>query len=74
MPDSEAREGRWSPFSDWNSISAEVVRYNIRVGANIAEYWHHVAEIQVAAIVGALPRKTPRDRRHKFRIINGGKS
>jgi hypothetical protein len=74
MPDSEAREGQGSPFSDWNSFSAEVVRYNIRVGTNIAEYWRHVAEIHVAAMAGALPLKTPPDRRRKFRIINGGKS
>jgi hypothetical protein len=26
MPDS-AREGRWSPFSHWETLSDEVVRY-----------------------------------------------
>jgi hypothetical protein len=37
MPDS-AREGRWSLFSHWETLSDEVVRYNIYVGTNIAEY------------------------------------
>ncbi len=75
MPDSEAREGRWRPFSDWESLSAEVVRYNIHMGTNIAEYWRHVAEIHVAAVMAiAVPRATPPDRRRKFRVINGGKS
>jgi hypothetical protein len=75
MPDSEAREGRWRPFSHWESLSAEVVRYNIHVGANIAEYWRRVAEIHVAAIMAiAVPQETPPDRRRKFRVINGGKS
>jgi hypothetical protein len=74
MPDSEAREGQGSPFSDWNSFSAEVVRYNIRVGTNIAEYWRQVAEIHIAAAIAiAVPRKSPPDRQRNFRIINGGK-
>ena len=46
MPDSEAREGRWRPFSHWGSLSAELVLYNIHVGTNIAEYWRRLAEIQ----------------------------
>jgi hypothetical protein len=75
MPDSEAREGRWRPFSHWELLSAEVVRYNIHMGTSIAEYWRHVAEIHVAAVMAiAVLRETPRDRRRKFRLINGGKS
>jgi hypothetical protein len=31
MPDGEVREGRWRPFSHWESLSSEVVRYNIYV-------------------------------------------
>ena len=75
MPDSEAREVRWCPFSHWESLSAEVVRYNIHLGTNIAEYWRHVAEIHVAAVMAiAVPRDSPTCRRRKFRVINGGKS
>jgi hypothetical protein len=75
MPDNEAREGLWRPFSHWESLSAEVVRYNIDVGINIAEYWRHVAEVRVAAVMAiAVSRETPPDRRRKFRLINGGKS
>jgi hypothetical protein len=75
MPDSKAqREGRWRPFSHWESLSAELVRYNIHVGTNIAEYWCHVAEIQVAAVMAiAIARETPTDRRRKFTVIEGGK-
>jgi hypothetical protein len=63
------------PFLAWDSLSVEVVRYNIRVGTNIAEYWRNVAEIHVAAAMAiAMPRETLPDRRRKFRIINGGKS
>jgi hypothetical protein len=74
MPDS-AREGRWSLFSHWETLSDEVVRYNIHVGTNIAEYWRHVAELNVAAVTAiATPRETPPNRRRKFRVIDGGKS
>jgi hypothetical protein len=75
MPDSEAREGRWRPFSNWESLSAEVVRYNIHVGTSIAEYWRRVAEIHVAAVMEiAAPQETPHDRRRKFTVIEGGKA
>jgi hypothetical protein len=75
MPDSDAqREGRWRPFSHWESLSAELVRYNIHVGTNIAEYWRHVAEIHFAAVMAiAVVRETPTDRRRKFTVIEGGK-
>jgi hypothetical protein len=75
MPDCEAqREDRWRPFSHWESLSAELVRYNIQVGTNIAEYWRHVAEIHLAAIMAiAVVRETPTDRRRKFTVIEGGK-
>jgi hypothetical protein len=73
MLDIEAREGRWRSFSHWETLSSEVVFYNILVGTNIGEYWRHVAEINVAAVMGvAVSRETPPDRRRKFRVINGG--
>jgi hypothetical protein len=75
MPDSEAREGRWRPFSHWGSLSAELVLYNIHVGTNIAEYWRRLAEIHVAAVMEiAGPQETPSDRRRKFTVIEGGKA
>jgi hypothetical protein len=75
VPDSEAQpEGRWCPFSHWESLSAELVRYNIHVGTNVAEYWRQVAEICLAAVMAiAVSLETPTDRRRKFTVIEGGK-
>jgi hypothetical protein len=77
MPDndSQCEKGRWHPLSHWETLSAEVVCYNIHVGTNIAEYWRHVAEIHLSALMSiAAARETPSDRRRKFRVIDGGKS
>ena len=75
MPNSEAGEDRWDPFSHWEVLSAEVVRYNMHVGTNVAEYWRRMAEIHVAVVMAiAVPRETPPARRRKFRVINGGQS
>jgi hypothetical protein len=75
MPNSEAREGRWRLFSHWGSLFAEVVRHNIHISANIAEYWRRVAEIHVTAVMAiAGPQETPSDRRRKFTVIEGGKA
>jgi len=52
----------------------QVLSYNIHVSTNIAEYWRHVAEIHVAAVMAiAGARATPTDRRRKFKVIDGGK-
>ena len=51
MPDGQL-ESRCRPqFSSWGALSAQVLSYNIHVSTNIAEYWRHVAEIHVAAVM-----------------------
>ena len=74
MPDFQL-ESRCRPqFSSWGALSAQVLSYNIHVSTNIAEYWRHVAEIHVAAVMAiAGARETPTDRRLKFTVIDGGK-
>jgi len=63
------------PFSHWEPLSVEMVRYNIHVGTYIAECWRRAAEIpQTAFLVFAAALETPPDRRRKFRVIDGGKS
>jgi hypothetical protein len=67
-------EGQRHPFSHWGSLPVEVLSYNIHVGTNIADYWRHVAEIQVAAFLAiAASPETPTGRRRKFRVIDGGR-
>ena len=74
MPDSETQKGPWRPVSHWESLSTEMVRYHIEVGANIAECLHLVAEIPLTAfLVFADALETPVARRRKFRVIDGGK-
>jgi hypothetical protein len=74
MPDCHL-ESRCRPqFSSWGALSAQVLSYNIHVSTNIAEYWCHVAEIHVAAVMAiAGARETPTDRRRKFTVIDGGR-
>lgn len=75
MPDSNAQKGRRHSFSHWESLSAEMVRYNIHFGTYIAECWRRAAEIPLTALlVLAAALETPSDRRRKFKVINGGKS
>jgi hypothetical protein len=75
MPNSEAQKGHRHTFSDWGSLPAEVVRFNINAGTYIAECWRRAAEIPITAVlVFAAALETPPDRRRKFKLIDGGKS
>jgi hypothetical protein len=76
LPDcSEAQCPRRPSFPHWGSLSAELLKFNIRVGTNIAKYWRGVAEFHVAAFMPfAVARETPTDRRRKFTVIEGGKT
>jgi hypothetical protein len=74
MPDWQLESPCRLQFSSWGALSAQVLSYNIHVSTNIAEYWRHVAEIHVAAVMAiAGARATPTDRRRKFKVIDGGK-
>jgi hypothetical protein len=75
MPDSTLESRGRPEVSPWRALSAEVLRYNLNVSTNIAEYWRRMAEIQVAAFVAiAADPETPTGRRRKFRVIDGGKN
>jgi hypothetical protein len=74
MPNYRKGEGRTRPvFSHWESLSAEVLSYNILVAAKIAECWRSAAEIPVALLSLAFALETPMDRRRKFTIVDGGR-
>jgi len=58
----------------WQTLSAELVQHNARMGTNIVEYWRSVTEINITtllALTGAAD--TPLRRRRKFAVIQGGK-
>lgn len=68
-------EGRFRPdCSSWQTLSAELVRHNIRMGMNIAKYWRSVGEINVTTFLTlASGTDAPLNRRRKFTVIRGGK-
>lgn len=58
----------------WQMLSAELVRQNVRMGTNVAEYWRSVAEINITTLLTlAGAAATPLRRRRKFVVIQGGK-
>src|ERR1700679_1732090 len=70
MPDIQLESRARSECSLWG----ELLRCNLNVGKDIAEYWRHMAEIQIAAFLAIAVPETPTRRRRKFRVIDGGKS
>jgi hypothetical protein len=58
----------------WQTLSAELVQNNVRLATDFAEYWHRVAEINIATFLTLTAADdTPSRRRRKFSVIQGGK-
>jgi hypothetical protein len=67
-------ERRFRSVPSWQALSAKLVRYNVCVGTNIAEYWYSVAEINYKTLLTLTDTvQTPLTRRRRFTVIQGGK-
>ena len=74
MLELQGEEGLRLGCPSWQTLSAELVQYNVRVATNIAEYWRSVAEINITTLLTlTATADTPLGRRRKFTVIQGGK-